>query len=79
MPRVFVINITSGEVVELTGGDVPFGASPTWSPDGKWIAFRNLSTDPEESNRIYLARPDGSDRKRLDIFGKSLNFRPGGH
>jgi hypothetical protein len=34
------------------------GAEPTWSPDGKWIAFRDGDT-------YYAIRPDGSGRKKL--------------
>jgi hypothetical protein len=34
------------------------GAEPTWSPDGKWIAFRDGDT-------YYAIHPDGSGRKKL--------------
>lgn len=35
---------------------------PAWSPDGQWIAYSSTHDDNQE---IYLARPDGSDKKRL--------------
>jgi hypothetical protein len=34
------------------------GTDPTWSPDGKWIAFRDHDT-------YYAIHPDGSGRKKL--------------
>lgn len=34
------------------------GTDPTWSPDGKWIAFR-------DGNTYYAMHPDGSGRKEL--------------
>jgi WD40-like Beta Propeller Repeat len=34
------------------------GVEPTWSPDGKWIAFRDGDT-------YYAIHPDGSGRKKL--------------
>src|SRR6202042_1753604 len=34
------------------------GTDPTWSPDGKWIAFRDRDT-------YYAIYPDGNGRKKL--------------
>ncbi len=36
------------------------GRDPSWSPDGKWIAY----VDPE-GDAVYLSRLDGSERKRI--------------
>jgi Tol biopolymer transport system component len=43
---------------------------PTWSPDGRWIAFIDtVSTDAGADSRsdLYVVRPDGTDRHRLAI------------
>ncbi len=44
------------------------GTDPTWSPDGKWIGFRDGDT-------YYAIRPDGSDRKELfrNRWGKAVS------
>lgn len=36
----------------------PGGKRPTWSPDGNWIAFRDVDT-------FYEIRPDGQDKRKL--------------
>ena len=40
----------------------------TWSPDGKWIAFRGEFVDPDDSYGYFVAvvRPDGTDLRLLD-------------
>jgi Tol biopolymer transport system component len=38
------------------------GASPSWSPDGKWIAF--LSSDMSNPG-LFIVTPDLSERRQL--------------
>lgn len=46
-------------LTRLTGG---IAYDPVWSPDGSWIAF---TTDENESDDIWVIRPDGSEQKGL--------------
>lgn len=56
------------EAQALKNGDA---GSPTWSPDGKWIAF--VSTNQADGG-IYLISPDLNNRKR--IFEKTARLVP---
>jgi Tol biopolymer transport system component len=49
-------------------------ALPTWSPDGKWIAF-NIWRG--ESHRLYVIRADGSHLRRL-VDGTFPSWSPNG-
>jgi Tol biopolymer transport system component len=54
----------------LTSGLRGDAGSPTWSPDGRWIAFIDtVSTEYGSSSRsdLYVVRPDGTSRHRLAI------------
>jgi dipeptidyl aminopeptidase/acylaminoacyl peptidase len=51
-----------GRAKRLTAGDKD--SDPTWSPDGKWIAFAAKRKDDEEA-QIYLIAPDGGEARRL--------------
>src|SRR5215470_1983958 len=51
-----------GRAKRLTAGDKD--SEPTWSPDGKWIAFAAKRKDDEEP-QIYLIAPDGGEARRL--------------
>jgi TolB protein len=76
--NLWVLNIVTRKAAPLTsgrGGDF----RPSWSPDGKWIAFSSDrdSTLPPVKGRwerlhlvdIYLIRPDGTGLKRISGHG----------
>jgi Tol biopolymer transport system component len=50
-------------------------ALPTWSPDGKWIAF---NTWRGKNHRLYVIRSDGSHLRRLIDGGTHPTWSPNG-
>jgi Tol biopolymer transport system component len=76
--NVWLLDLASHEYTNLTknaGGNF----RPSWSPDGKWIAFSSdRDTKPGratpswellQSTAIYVVRPDGSGLRRLTELG----------
>jgi dipeptidyl aminopeptidase/acylaminoacyl peptidase len=62
-----------GKARRLTAGDKD--SEPTWSPDGKWIAFAAKRKDDEEP-QVYLIAPDGGEARRLAaVAGGALGLR----
>jgi Tol biopolymer transport system component len=43
--------------------------SPSWSPDGTWIAFDTNYNDPRGANAVWKVRPDGNDLTDISIHG----------
>ncbi len=61
-------DITSGQLVDLTGSAEIEDLSASWSPDGEWIvaARRALSdSNPLKGDELWLMRPDGSQARPL--------------
>ncbi len=53
--------------------DLGPGNCPTWSPDGKQIAFLvNDGAVPQAQPGIWIMNADGSERRRLGAFGRPL-------
>ena len=48
--------------LEAAARKVPYAGYPSWSPDGKWIAYVNTNSS---DGGIYLTTPDGTAQKRL--------------
>jgi Tol biopolymer transport system component len=38
-PHLYVLDLDTGDIVDLTPGDAPIAKSPSWSPDGGKIAY----------------------------------------
>jgi dipeptidyl aminopeptidase/acylaminoacyl peptidase len=72
IPQVWTIPSTGGFPTVVTAFDDPVGFV-TWSPDGKWLAF-NVAPGGGFNEQIYIARPDGSEMRRLTEGGKENNF-----
>ena len=55
--------------------DIPTDESPSWSPDGKWIAYWHYNPDSDDSNYktgLYIIDTTGQERK-LVIEGNAWN------
>ena len=60
--HLFVLDVASGEVVQITGRDGDDGP-PVWSPDGQRIAFisdRNDERDVASKTELFVRNADGS-------------------
>ena len=72
IPQVWTMPASSGFPKLVTAFDDPVGFV-TWSPDGNWLAF-NVAPGGGLNEQIYIARPDGSELRRLTEGGKENNF-----
>jgi dipeptidyl aminopeptidase/acylaminoacyl peptidase len=85
--HIWVYDAATKEKKQLTSGDFDH-TSPTWSPDGQWLAFvvnRNNATvrDPNWTNNsdIYLMPAAGGEQRRLTTNpgpDRSPQFSPDG-
>jgi Tol biopolymer transport system component len=68
---VYLIGLT-GSRTRLTRDGRSSG--PTWSPDGRWIAFKRDTPAGGLKNQLYLMRPDGSSQHALVKNGDSSDL-----
>jgi len=59
---VYVLNISTGEVKNLTGRFGSNNYCPTWAPDGRSIAF---SSEKDSDLGIYVMKSDGTDIRKV--------------
>jgi dipeptidyl aminopeptidase/acylaminoacyl peptidase len=60
--EVWLADVTSGETRQLTNNPKKSSASPTWSPDGRTLAF---ATDRDDKRQIYVIDPRGGEARKL--------------
>ena len=76
--HIWVIDRRSGKTRQLTDHPIYDEMDPTWSPDGKWIAFiSNRSGNPDFTpwaTDLYMMPSGGGELKRIDALAglKSL-------
>lgn len=58
---LYTLPINGGQATRITSG-LGFDSQPAVSPDGKWIAF---ISDRSGSDNLWIAKPDGSDARKL--------------
>jgi tricorn protease len=64
--EVFTVPAKEGNTRNLTNSSGAHDKEPTWSPDGKWIAYFSDETGEDE---IFLVSQDGSEKVRLTTDG----------
>lgn len=72
IPQIWTMPASGGFPKLVTALDDPVGFL-TWSPDGNWLAF-TVVPGGGFNEQIYVARPDGSQLRRLTEGGKENNF-----
>jgi dipeptidyl aminopeptidase/acylaminoacyl peptidase len=81
---LFIIPVNGGEPKRLTGSNMGADASPVYSPDGRYLAYRSQATAGFESDRFRLMlydRQSGQSRsisEQLDSNVESITFSPDG-
>jgi Tol biopolymer transport system component len=64
--EIYVMNLDGSGIKRLTNNAANDGL-PTWSPDGRTIAY---VSDQGGAWSIWAIRPDGSNRRRLFAIGE---------
>lgn len=60
--QVCIVNVDGSGLTVVVSEPPGYHVEPAWSPDGEWIAFRDIRDDNHE---IYIVRPDGTSVERL--------------
>jgi dipeptidyl aminopeptidase/acylaminoacyl peptidase len=74
MGRISLVNVDGTGRTLLDTGTVGNDHSPSWSPDGAWIAYATRSG----YSSVYLIRPDGSQRTFLARYASAPAWSPDG-
>ena len=61
--QAIIVESLRGERRRIARGGIVGG--PTWSPDGRWIAYADTSSNPAGNDDLFVVRPDGSHRHRV--------------
>lgn len=70
--QLFVVDIETGRYRQLTNEPAAAFRDPTFSPDGKKIAYvyKKNRTDRTEIEELYVMNADGTNRKKLTTYPK---------
>src|SRR5260370_32804813 len=71
--QLWIMDVATQKSVRV-GGEKDSGSGPLWSPDGKWLAFEGHQG---EKDRLFVARPDGSDVTLLAPLSGTNSPLPG--
>lgn len=81
---IFIRDLTTGNVINLTEGNMGFDKYPVFSPDGKMIAWQSMEEDGYESDldRLFIANLETMEKEWLsegwDYNVESINWSEDG-
>jgi TolB protein len=62
---LFVMEVDGSNVVKVAGDPSGPEFDGAWSPDGKWVVYRDSTRGINENDEILVARADGSGRRNI--------------
>lgn len=77
--HLFLFDVESGTLTELSGEKKVRDTSAAWSPDGRWIAVvrRDVSAgDTPAGNSLWVMRPDGAGARQVTKDPDAVNETP---
>ena len=73
--EIFVIGRNGGRPRRLTRNNAS-DLRPTWSPDGRWIAYDHVDRARPSRSGLYVMRRDGSRKRRISRYASSAAWQP---
>lgn len=70
--ELFSLPAENGPVLNLTNNSGAFDQNPSWSPNGKWIAYWS---DKSGEYEIWLQESQTGNAKKLTNFGKGMGWQ----
>jgi Tol biopolymer transport system component len=64
----FIVNVDASGLRQLTPWSLNAGGRPDWSPDGRLILFRTISTSNRHHGNLHTIRPDGTGLRKLTSY-----------
>lgn len=76
--RIFMIDLKPGaKEIEIAGGGKGAWAVADWTPDGKEIICWHIDPSDLKGSGIWLMKPDGSNKRQIDVPRKYMMHNPG--
>jgi Tol biopolymer transport system component len=79
IPSIWVVSSDGSEKKQLTTYPPKAGIHPSWSPDGRKIAFLGVEDKPKSLPRIEIINIDETDQIKLNVSGLNPSWSPDGN